>query len=129
MEPSIVRIESIYKITHDVLRIVTTKPGNYFSLTSNDILPGASITIRATSAHWAGITGNLTFVDRKGRKNILKVHDPVQIGATRHPVSFMMQSPRLVSFVPSFKMNRDTHPLSLAWTRATVEIQNRIGLT
>ena len=108
--------------------ITGTKPGNFFSLTSNDILPGASVTIRATSAHWAGIAGNITFVDDKGQKNILKIHDPVQIGANRHPASFVMQSPRLVSFVPNFRMNRDTHPLSLAWTRATVEIQNRAGL-
>lgn len=100
--------------------------GNAFMLSSKDILPGASITIQATSTHWSGIAGDLTFEDTHGHKNILKIQDPLQIAINRHPGQFTMDNTRLVSFNSLRKFNADTDPHRLAWTEVTVDIQNRM---
>lgn len=99
---------------------------NQFKLSSKDILPGASITIQATSGHWSGIAGDLTFEDKQGHKNILQIRDPLQIAVSHQLGKFDMNNQRLVSFSSSRRLNTDTNPHSLAWTEATVEIQSRM---
>jgi len=64
MEPSIVRIESIYKITHDVLRIVTTKPGNYF------FKPGQATDVSINKKYWDLEKRPFTFTSLPGDNNL-----------------------------------------------------------
>ena len=99
-----------------------------FKLTSCEILPGASITVQATAAsHWSGIFGDLVFEDKGGHKDILQIRDPLQIAMRHETESFSLRSPHLISFIPSRTLNTDSQPYSLAWTKATVNIQDRLG--
>lgn len=106
--------------------VAHTNAGNQFHLSSKDILPGATITIQATSTHWSGIAGDLTYEDKQGHKNILQIRDPLQIAINHQPGKFVMENQRLVSFNSLRRLNTDNHPHSLAWTEATIDIQNRL---
>lgn len=100
-------------------------PGNTFHLNISEILPGGSTTLVATTSALYGITAELYFSDQQGNKNILKIVDPNQLDSKLYS-QFTMNNNRFVSFVKNQKLNTNTDPRSLAWTTATIEIENKL---
>jgi len=103
----------------------TKNSNSFFTLTAKEILPGGQISI-SSKANFTSIKGNLIFKDQAGNNNILQIWDPVQIVRQKNTEKFILNNARLISFIPEVTFNQSNSPNSLAFTQATIEIQNRL---
>jgi len=106
--------------------ITNTNPGNTFNFNVSEILPGGATTMVATTSEFYGIAAKLRFEDEYGHGNLLEIMDPNQLSSKLYG-KFIMNNNRFVSFIKNQTLNSKTDPRSLAWTTATVEIQNKLN--
>ncbi len=100
-------------------------PGNTFTLTTNDILPGGTAMLIANTTPWFDLVGDLRFSDGSKEGTLLRIVDPQQI-RTDKTSTFIMNNARFISFIAEQAFNPDSNPRSLVFTNATIEIQNRL---
>lgn len=101
--------------------------GNTFYVMPKVIVPGGAATIVGIAMPYKDLVGALYFRDEKSNySNLLHIHDPRMLDI-KQPL-FAMYNSNLVSFIKpnSFVKNENEDSHSLAYTSATIVIENNI---
>lgn len=103
-----------------------TNLGNHFTIMPQVILPGGAATIIGTTTPYVDLIGKLRFRDTKNYNHLLNINDPLMINL-KQPV-FSIHNENLISFVKpsSFTKNENQSPGAIAYSSATVKIENGI---
>lgn len=106
--------------------VTKTNLGNSFFVTPKIILPGGAATILGITTPYADLVGKIRFRDTKNYNHLLHIVDPRMINFKR-PL-FSICNENLISFVKpsSFIKNANEDPSSIAYSSATVIIEQAI---
>lgn len=106
--------------------ISKTNLGNSFFVTPKVILPGGAATIVGITTPYTDLIGQMHFRDNKNYSHLLYISDPRMINF-KQPI-FSIYNENLISFVKpaSFIKNENQDPSSVAYSSATIVIENGI---
>jgi hypothetical protein len=100
--------------------------GNFFFVTPKIVMPGGAATIVGITSPYTDLAGKVYFHDDTNYNHLLHIVDPRMINFKR-PV-FSINNENLISFVKpkSFTQNENQSPGSIAYTAATIVVENNI---